>query len=95
VVGYLFVPKLTLLPFKWVCETCHLTNISRQDNDLFYYNGYKVANACILIKNLKGYIRSPNSPIDVIMKSEWIEAIVDINGEALFKLLHENHIQFI
>ncbi len=31
----------------------------------------------------------------MIMKSEWIEAIVSINEEALLKLLHENCIQLI
>jgi phage pi2 protein 07 len=29
------------------------------------------------------------------MKSEWIEAVIGINEEALLKLLHENHIQLI
>ncbi len=72
---------------------CHLVDISKQDCNLFYCNGCKVASACVLIRNLKGYIRSPNGPIDVIVPFEWIEAIVNINEKALLKLLHENHIQ--
>jgi hypothetical protein len=71
---------------------CHLVEISRQDNGLFCCNGYKVANACVLIENLKGCICSPDILVDVIVKFEWIETIVDINEEALLKLLHENRI---
>jgi hypothetical protein len=93
--GYLFVLKPTLPPFKQVCETCCLAEISRQDEGLFYCNGCKVANAYVLIKNLKGCIHSLDEPIDMIMKSEWIEAIVHMNKETLLKLLHENHIQLI
>jgi len=81
--------------FKWVCETCHLAKISKQDNDLFYCNSCKVTNTCVLIGNLKGCIRSLDEPVDVIMKSKWIKAIVDINKEALLKLLHVNHIEII
>jgi len=95
VAGYLFVPKLTLPPFKQVCKTCRSAEISRQDDGLFYCNRCKVANACVLIKNLKGCICSLNRPIDVIMKSEWIEAVVSMNKETLLKLLHENCIQLI
>jgi hypothetical protein len=71
---------------------CHLVKISRQDNGLCCCNGYKVANACVLIENLKGCICSPDILVDVIVKFEWIETIVDINEEALLKLLHENRI---
>ncbi len=74
---------------------CHLAKISRQDDGLFYCNDCKVANACVLIRNLRGFICSPNGPIDVIMKFEWIEVVIDINEEALLKLLHENRIQLI
>ncbi len=69
---------------------CHLVEISRQDNGLFCCNGYKVANACVLIKNLKGCICSPDKLVDTIVKFEWIETIVNINEEALLKLLHED-----
>jgi len=69
---------------------CHLVEISRQDNGLFCYNGCKVANACVLIENLKGCICSLDKPVDAVVKFEWIETIVDINEEALLKLLHEN-----
>ncbi len=93
--GYLFVPKPTLLLFKRVCGMCHLAEISRQDDSLVYCNNCKVANACVLIGNLKGCICSPNGPVNMIMKSEWIEVVVDINEEALLKLPHENHIQLI
>jgi len=71
---------------------CHLVEISRQDDGLFCCNGYKVANACVLIENLKGCICSLDILVNVIVKFEWIETIVDINKEALLKLLHENHI---
>ncbi len=74
---------------------CHVAKILRQDNSLFYYNSCKVINACVLIRNLKGCICSPYKPIDVIVKFEWIEGIIDIKKEALLKLLHENHIQLI
>jgi len=74
---------------------CHLVEISRQDNGFFCCNDCKVANACVLIGNLKGYINSLNRLVDTIVKSEWIEAIVGINKEALIKLLHENHIHLI
>jgi hypothetical protein len=69
---------------------CHLVEISRQDNGLFCCNGHKVTNACVLIKNLKGCICSLDIPIYAIVKFEWIETIVNINEEALLKLLHEN-----
>jgi hypothetical protein len=71
---------------------CHLVEISRQHNGLFCCNGYKVANACVLIDNLKGCICSLDRLVDVIVKFEWIETIVDINKETLLKLLHENRI---
>jgi hypothetical protein len=48
-----------------------------------------------LIGNLKGCIHSLDRPIDMTVKSEWIEAIVGMNEETLLKLLHENHIQLI
>jgi hypothetical protein len=91
----LFVLKPTLPPFKQVYETCHLAEISRQDNGLFYCNSCNVTNACVLIGNLKGCILSADRPIDMILKSEWIEAIVGMNKETLLKLLHENRIQLI
>jgi hypothetical protein len=31
----------------------------------------------------------------MIMKSKWIEVVVDTNEEAFPKLLHDNHIQLI
>jgi hypothetical protein len=74
---------------------CHLAEISRQDNNIFCCNGCKLANACVLIGNLKGCICSLDKPINMIVKSEWIETIVGINEEALLKLLHENRIHFI
>jgi hypothetical protein len=82
--------------FKWVCGTCCLVEISRQDNNLIYCNGCKVAaNACVLIGNLKGCLCSLDKPIDMIVKSEWIATAVGINEEDLLKLLHENSIQLI
>ncbi len=48
-----------------------------------------------MIGNLKGCILSADRPIDMILKSEWIEAIVGMNKETLLKLLHENRIQLI
>ncbi len=90
-----FVPKPTLPPFKWVCGTCHLTKISRQDDDLFYYNYCQVANACVLIRNLKGCIRSLDGPINMIMKSERIKVVIHINEKAFLKLLHEIRISII
>ncbi len=77
----MFIPKPTLPLFKRVCGTCHLAKISRQDDSLFYCNGCKVANACVLIRNLKGCIFSLDGLVDVIVKSEWIEAIANINEE--------------
>jgi hypothetical protein len=84
-VGYLFVPKPTSPPFKWVCRMCCLAKISRQNNNFFYYNNCKVINECVLIGNLKGCICSPNKPIDVMVKFEWIKLVVNINEKALRK----------
>ncbi len=48
-----------------------------------------------LIGNLKGCICLLERPIDMIVNSEWIEAIVGMNEETLLKLLHENRIHLI
>jgi len=101
VAGYLFVLKPTLPPFEQVCETCRLAEISRQDNGLFYWNNCKVINACVFDRELERLyslawqINRHDRAIDMIMKSEWIEAIVGMNKETLLKLLHENRIQLI
>ncbi len=72
-----------------------VTWLKYQGKTIFYCNDHKVANACVLIRILKGCSHSPNGPIDMIMKSKWIEVVVDTNEEAFPKLLHDNHIQLI
>jgi hypothetical protein len=78
------VPKPALVPFKHVCGTCWLFEISNQDNGLYLCNDYKVASACMLVGNLKGCIHVfGNAPIYVIIKVNWIETIVGVNKQVL------------
>ncbi len=46
-----------------------------------------IINTCILVGNLKGYLRVFGSAlVYVIVKTNWIEAIVGVNEEALLNL---------
>ncbi len=81
------MPIPALAPFKCVYGTCWLFKISRQDDGLYFCNGCKVANACMLIGNLKGCIHVLGGAlIYVIAKIDWIEVIVEVNEEAFLDL---------
>ncbi len=52
-----------------------------------FCNDCKIVSTCILVGNLKGYIRVLNGAlVYVIVKTDWIEAIVRVNEEALLNL---------
>jgi hypothetical protein len=58
-----------------------------EGDNINFCNDCKIVSACVLVGNLKGCICVLNDAlVYVIVKNDWMEAIVRVNEEALFNL---------